>query len=266
MNEAELVLGHALKCSRTYLYLNRDRKLGKDNGLFVSRVLKRRVCGQPLAYILGQTEFMGLEFKISPGVFIPRAETEVLVEAVLNEVRARKPSDLANLRLLEIGTGSGCIAVSLAKFLPGVKIEATDISEKALGLARDNSRKNGVNINFIKSDIFACGLLAGKTYDLIVSNPPYIADTEIGKLQPEIQCEPLIALDGGNKGLGFLRRIIAGSHRFLKDDGLLILEIGYNQKDAVVDLVRESAKFSVLKVIKDYLGIERVIINRLNLR
>ena len=211
---------------------------------------------------------MGFEFKVNPGVVIPRPETELLVEAIIK--LANRKSHIANRRrILEIGTGSGCIAVSLAKLLPQVAITATDISEKALEVAKSNARLNNVDqrIDFIQADLFTfCNkryAISDKryaTYDIIVSNPPYIESGEIDNLAPEIGFEPRIGLDGGKDGLDFYRRIIGESLKHLQPGGFLALEIGLNQRKPVESILKKKKEFSVYKIIRDYNNIERIII------
>jgi release factor glutamine methyltransferase len=314
MNETELLFTEILQCDRLSLYLNRDLTLDRDNSCFVSGVLKRRIRGEPIQYILGKAEFMGLEFKVAADVFIPRPETEILVEAAI-EISSRVlrhaclPGRQAScVKILDLGTGSGCIAVSLAKFLPDTKITATDISCAALNIARENAKLHGVNIDFIQGDLFdtlggatlpppvspLCGIQSGRVdsisgavssssvspfcatpsrrvdahsltsdiYDLIISNPPYIPAAEIDTLQPEIRHEPRIALEGGEDGLEFYRRIISGSARFLKDNGYLIMEMGFSQAGCVKDIFQRLGGFQIIDVVKDYSGIDRVIVAR----
>ena len=270
MNEAELLFTDVLNCDRLSLYLNRSLKLDKDKTRLISSALKRRFLSEPIQYILSKTEFMGLSFKVTPDVFIPRPETEILVETVM-ELASGIKGQASGINILEIGTGSGCIAVSLAKSLPDIKITATDISQEALEVAKENAVLNKVNkrINFINSDLFvqyacSCGTSrCGNTqYDMIVSNPPYIATEEIENLQPEVRYEPRLALDGGEDGLVFYRRIVALAPDFLKQGGFLIMEIGFNQKRAVEEIFKNSGGFKILKVIKDYNNINRVIVTQ----
>lgn len=262
MNEAELVWTQVLGCDRLALYLNKDRKLSKEESGFVSSALTRRINREPLAYILGKTEFMGLEFKVNKDVFIPRQETEVLAETVINIV---KLLNCPIVKILDLGTGSGCIAVSLAKFLPGAGITAVDISEAALNVAKENAVLNGMaeRIDFVEGDLLNNGqgqALPLRDYDLIVSNPPYIPAGDIESGQPEVRYEPRIALDGGTDGLDFYRRIIRQPPMHLKENGLLLMEMGYNQCDAIKNIFQKSGKFEIIEIIKDYSGIERVIV------
>lgn len=260
MNEAELLFSSILNCNRLSLYLNKEILLDKNNSVFIASVLKRRMKGEPIQYILGKTEFMGFEFKVTPDVFIPRPETEILVEEVINQVARSQGHKVT--RLLDIGTGSGCIAISLAKLLSDIEITATDISEKALEIAKSNALMNNVfgRIKFIQSDLFTREGLQDACYDIIVSNPPYIPSEEIDKLQPEIKYEPRIALDGGIDGLDFYRRLISSYLRYLKRSGLLIIEIGFNQKEVLKNIFQKYADFEIIEVVKDYNGLERVMI------
>ena len=261
MTEAELLFSHILNCDRLSLYLDNKIILDRDKSLLVSSVLKRRFCAEPLQYILGKTEFMGLEFKVDASVFIPRPETEILVETALRYASTAR-------EVLDVGTGSGCIAVSIAKLLPDTKVSACDVSEAALAVARENAELNQVKINFFRSDLFLTHNsqptlnLVPTTYDLIISNPPYIPTSQIANLAPEIQYEPVIALDGGSDGLDFYRRIISEASAYLKEDGVLILEIGFGQKGAMKKISENSGAFAMIESLKDYNGIDRVIVMR----
>jgi len=259
MNETELLFTDILNCNRLSLYLNKDIFLDKAESSLVSSVLKRRIKAEPIEYILGKTEFMGLEFKVTADVFIPRPETEILVETALREssVVSRQSSDI---NILDIGTGSGCIAVSLAKFLPYAKIDAVDISKEALRIAEENAKMHNVNINFIQSNLFNNYGLWTMDYGLIVSNPPYIPTQEIETLQPEVRYEPHMALDGGKDGLDFYRRIIDKTPHYLRKDGFLVMEMGFNQKEAIKNIFQKSGYFEIIEFIKDYNNMDRVII------
>jgi len=264
MNEAELLFTDILKCGRHQLYSDRRISLAKEDAALISSALRRRIQGEPVQYILGKTEFMGLEFKVNPDVLIPRQETEILVEKALEVLKCSSAQVLQKRQILEIGTGSGCIAIALAKYMPGCNITATDISSDALELAKENALLNDVlnKIEFIQGDLFTPYPVPCTLYDIIVSNPPYVASVDIDGLQPEIQYEPRAALDGGKDGLDFYRRIIAQSPVYLRDEGFLMLEIGFGQREAVVDIFEFSSKFEIIETAKDYSGIDRVIIAR----
>jgi release factor glutamine methyltransferase len=273
MTEAELLFSEVLGCDRASLYLNKDEYLGQERNTFIASVLKRRIKGEPLQYILEKTEFFGLELKVNRDVLIPRPETELLVEAAIQVAKEKKDQ-----KILDLGTGSGCIAISLAKHLPHLHIDASDISDKALRVAKENAGLNGVKINFIQSDLFtpleaghrrcptaACGslpLTGFTSYDIIISNPPYIAAPQIRKLQPEIGFEPEVALNGGIDGLDFYRRLILSASNYLKKNGLLILEIGFDQSKELAALFKSRPGFEIIKIIKDYNNIDRIIVAR----
>lgn len=259
MNEAELVLTHLLNCDRLSLYLNKDADLGEDKCLLVSSVLKRRIKGEPVQYILGSTEFMGLEFKVDKRVLIPRPETEILVETVI-EIGDRLRVIGHSLKILDIGTGCGNIAISIARNLLYCEIDAIDISDKALEVALSNAKLNNAKINFMQSDLFNTYNLEPNTYDLIVSNPPYVPTSEIEELEPEVKYEPRIALDGGKDGLDYYRRIISQAAGYLKEGGLLVFEVGINQAGRVRDMLSAQEKFDDVRIIKDYNNIQRVVI------
>jgi len=259
VTEAELLFTNILNCSRHSLYLDKDIFLDKAKSSFVSSALRRMIQGEPIQYILGRTEFMGLEFKVTPDVFIPRPETEILVEKA---VEIARNSDPGVRSILDIGTGSGCIAVSLAKFLPNIILTATDISHKAIETAQSNALLNNVadKIKLIYSDLFTSYELLIRNYDIIVSNPPYIPAAEIEELQPEVKYEPRAALDGGKDGLDFYRRIIDKAPSYLKENGFLIMEIGFNQREAIKNIFQKSGYFQIIELIKDYNNIDRVVI------
>ena len=258
MNEAELVLTHVLNCDRLSLYLNKDSGLDKDKSAAVSDILKRRISGEPLQYILGSCEFMGMEFIVDKRALIPRPETEILVESVIKELRlAAKLSP----KILDLGTGSGCIAVAIAKLFPQSILWASDISAEALQLAAQNARLNNVDVKFIHADLFSGLEDTQEKFDLIISNPPYIKLSQLGNLAKEISFEPLQAIDAGIDGLDFYRRIINQAAVYLNNNGLLAFEVGINQA-ALVKAMVSRKNFSDIKIINDYNNIQRVVIAR----
>lgn len=236
--------------------------MGKKESLFISAALERRMRGEPIQYILGKTEFMGFRFNLREGVFIPRPETEILVEAALNAAEVLSGRLKRSLEILDIGTGCGCIAVSLAKLLGQAEITAVDISPQAIETARENAVLSNVSgkVRFIQGDLFTGCKLQATGYDIIVSNPPYVPTSQIKKLTPEVRYEPQAALDGGRRGLEFYRRIIAGAGAYLSGSGFLILEIGFKQANAVKNIFQKSGEFEIIKAVRDYRGIERVIV------
>lgn len=260
MNEAELVLTHVLNCNRLSLYLNKDICLDKNKSAQVSSILKRRIIGEPLQYILGSCEFMGLEFKVDQRALIPRPETEILVSCALEKLKSS--GKIAQPKILDLGTGSGCIAVCLAKLLPQALIWATDVSSAALQLAQENADLHKVKVKFLLGNIFSALKRSQDKFDLIISNPPYIARKEFSGLAKEISFEPALALKAGIDGLDFYRRIISQAADYLKDDGCLILEMGMGQRSFIENILRKSKNFKVIEVIKDYNNIERVIVVR----
>lgn len=265
MNEAELLFTQILDCDRLSLYLNQDMSLDEDKISLISTVLKRRILGEPLQYILGKMEFMELEFKVNKDVFIPRPETEILVETAIKiGRRLRVIGD--RLKALDICTGCGNIAISIAKILSYCEIDALDISYAALKIACENAKLNKVNINFIQSDLFNIYNLQPKTYNLIVSNPPYIPTAEIDNLQLEVRYEPRVALDGGKKGLDFYQKIVEQSPRYLKEDGILLMEMGFGQKNAIEKILQDSGNFQIIEIVKDYNHIDRVIVAKREVR
>ncbi|MCX5705246.1 MAG: peptide chain release factor N(5)-glutamine methyltransferase [Candidatus Omnitrophica bacterium] len=259
MNEAELLFTELLDCDRLTLYQNRDKALDRDLARFVALVLKRRSEGEALQYILGKAHFMGREFKVDSRVLIPRPETELLVEAALGYITKAQIGKDKSLEVLELGTGSGCIAVTLALSLENISLTATDISDDALSVARENAFINKVSskINFIQSDLF---YLCNRVYDVIISNPPYVKSLTIDSLQPEVRYEPRIALDAGRDGLLFFRRIIQESSHCMAKDGLLILEIGIDQLEPIRNLFETARDFEIIHVVTDYNQIERIIV------
>ena len=211
----------------------------------------------PVQYIMGTTDFCGLEIKVNEDVLIPRPETELLVETVigLSEVIGQK-SDVR--KILDLCTGSGCIAIALTKNLPDCKIVASDISGKAIALAGENAKTHRADrIEFIQSDLF-CDL--NGLFDIIVSNPPYISGPEFADLQEEVLKEPRIALYGGEDGLDFYRRIFNDAGKFLNDGGYVVVEIGYAQRTAVKDICENTKGFRIIDIKKDLSGIDRVIV------
>lgn len=266
MTEKEILITSILNCSRSALY-SQDWTLNGAQEKRLSEVLFLRSQGFPLQYILGEVEFFGLVFKVDQRVLIPRPETEILVEAVINLATPASGGAGSHLKILDIGTGSGCIAVSLAKSLPEVQIDALDVSHEALVLAKENAVKNCVNerINFIQSDLFlifnannANNCLG--SYDIIISNPPYLRSCDIAQLPREVRFEPRIALDGGDDGLDFYRGIIQESAKFLKKDGFLFFEIGFSQRKGIEEIIGRQDIMRLSEVRKDYSGIERVMV------
>lgn len=260
MTEKEILLTSILNCPRSSLY-NSALSLSNEQLRELRCALSLRAKGFPLQYILCETEFFGLTFKVDEKVFIPRPETEILVEKIIERV-GRNYFSHNKIEIMDIGTGSGCIAISLAKMLSISKMTAVDISHEALEVAKYNSKLNNVSqkLEFIESDLFE--ELEPDSYDLIVSNPPYIPSADIENLQREIKYEPRIALDGGRDGLDFYRRIIKDAPKFLKNGGFLFLEIGFGQHNDIAEIASKERELEIVEIVKDYLNIERVLILR----
>ncbi|WKV10242.1 peptide chain release factor N(5)-glutamine methyltransferase [Thermoanaerobacterium sp. CMT5567-10] len=252
--EAEGLLSFTLEVSKEYLLINRDKEITDDSFNKYMEVLDLRKSGMPYQYIVGEKHFMGLIFNVSPSVLIPRNDTEILVEEVLKRLKSGDT-------VLDIGTGSGAIAVSIAKY-KDVKVYAVDISDEALEVAKENACENGVSdkVIFIKSDLFS-SIPKDIKFDLIVSNPPYIRSNEINELQEEVKREPKIALDGGEDGLTFYRRIVKDSINYIKFGGIIAFEVGFNQAWDVKDILIDSG-YSDIEVVKDLQGIDRVVLGK----
>jgi len=266
--DAGVIMCYVLNCDRVYLHTHGDRALTEvEIGAFIECVYKRAK-NMPVSYITGYREFMSLNFKVNPHVLIPRPETELLVEWAVkyaDELRTRKDYGGKNISILDIGTGSGCIAVSLAYYIADCRVVAVDVSDRALEVAGFNAANIGVpeKVELLKSDLFS-RLDRQKSkyrFDIIVSNPPYIPQEQIGTLQREVAgYEPLSALAGGMDGLDFYRNIADKACEYLKPYGMLAFEVGYNQAGAVCSIMEK--KFCDLHVIRDLSGIDRVVSGR----
>ncbi len=222
----------------------------------IEKAVSTRLRRVPLAYIIGSADFLGESFHVSRDVLIPRPETEILVEETLKIAQNfHNP-----LKILEIGTGSGCIAIGLTKRLPDCRMTALDVSPKALRMARKNARVHGVagRIRFLRSDLFP----KGRRWDVIVSNPPYIPTGEIAKLEREVRREPCLALDGGRQGLEIIRKILDESPAHLEKDGFLLMEIGHDQSLLIGKIISQDRRWTEHRFIKDFAGIERILIAR----
>ena len=253
--EAEWILCEALSLDRMGLYLNFDKPLTEPELAACRGMIARRAKREPLQYILGSQEFMGLDYQVTPAVLIPRHDTEVLVaEAVSRGGGAES--------ILEIGAGSGCVAIAIAKALPDAEVSAADVSAAALAVARLNAEKHGAPVRFFEGSLFEP--FAGRRFDMVVSNPPYIPKGELDTLQPEVRgFEPLSALNGGPDGLDFYRAIVAQAPGHLNPGGWLLFEVGAGQAPAVLDLLKSGGLSAECFSAKDPAGIERVAGGRL---
>lgn len=250
--EAELLLGDILKTDIAGIILNKNEPLKATEEEKLSEYIKRRKSGEPVQYIMGYCEFMSLPFLVNPSVLIPRSDTETLVEYLISEIGDKK------IRFLDIGTGSGCIAISILKNCPNATALLIDISEGALNTAMENAKQNDVlkRAEFLKIDILKdCPM---GDFDVIVSNPPYIRPDVIVTLEKQVKdFEPYNALYGGEDGLEFYRRITDIATHILKEDGVLAYEIGYDQGKDVSEILEE--EFSDIKIIKDLCMNDRVV-------
>ena len=251
---ARVLLQFILKIDRLEIIENQKKEIDEKYYIEYMEKIEKIIQGVPLQYITNKQEFYGLEFYVDENVLIPQPDTEILVEEV---IRLANKKD--KIKVLDICTGSGCIGISLAYKLEDVHITMSDISEKALEIAEINSKNNGVNnkIHFIQSDMFE--KIEGK-YDIIVSNPPYIETETIKTLSKQVQNEPYIALDGKEDGLFFYSILLKEAPNYLKENGYLCMEIGYNQKEKIIKLAQEIGKFSKIEAKKDLSGNDRVII------
>lgn len=280
--DAEILLAGVLKVPRLDFILLKDKKINKSAAAKFKKFIIRHAKYEPVAYILGNTEFMSLEFFVNKSVLIPRPDTETLVEEIIKHVSG---AGIKKPRILDIGTGSGVIAVSLAKYIKDAEVTAADISLRALCVALKNAKHNSVGaglacpelcrrapahgkeearvplqIKFVKSDLFGAFRNKNVKFDIIVSNPPYVTKSELKKLSLFIRKhEPVTALDGGKDGLEIIKKIIRQAPDYLKKGGILAFEVGYKQAEKVKKLM-EDAGFQNIAVIKDLAGINRVLI------
>lgn len=255
--DAEVLLCAVLQCERIKLYMDFERPLTGAELSQYKNYVARRGQHEPLAYILGEKEFMRNSFKVTSATLVPRPETELLVESLIKAAQGLKAD--GDVKILDIGTGSGAIIVSLLDYLPNAKGVGVDISVDALIVAEENSRRIGVRerAGFMQSDLFS-RIPADKKFDIIVSNPPYIPAADIAGLAKDVQKEPLGALDGGADGLDFYRRIISEAMDHMTDEGILAFEVGINQAQVVAELCRK-AGFKGTAIRKDYADIERMV-------
>ena len=257
----ELLLAHLLKKKRMDLYLEFERELDEGTLAKLREMVKRRVAGEPLQYITGEVEFCGLKLLVDKRVLIPRPETELLVEAVAKRLKAESGERKDGVKIVDVGTGSGCIAIALAKKLPEAEITAVDVSAEALEVARGNGKLHQTekNVRFLESDLLQ-ELPSSFVVEAIVSNPPYIADGELAKLPKEVRdFEPVRALAAGEDGLKVIRRLVMDARRILSPSGFMALEIGAGQLKAVEDIFGQQG-LAVVEVVKDLQGHERVIV------
>ncbi len=253
--EAQVLLGFALGVTRAWVTTHPDQAADSEAAARFRSLVALRVSGHPVAYLVGVKEFYGLPLRVTPDVLIPRPETEELVEAALE----RLPRDDA-LKVLDLGTGSGCIAIAIARQRPAAQVTAVDSSTPALALARENAAALDVEVEFLPSDWFAA--LGGRRFDLIVVNPPYVAADDPHLRRGDLRFEPRPALAAGADGLAELRRIVGAAPKYLRPRGWLLFEHGYNQAEACRDLLR-NAGFGELVFRADIAGLPRIAGGRL---
>jgi len=253
--DAELLIGHALGLGRVELYTGFERPLSEDELAACRELIARRAKREPVAYILGRWGFRGLDLEVDRRVLVPRPETELLVDRCLALLEGLDGPDV-----LDVGTGSGAIALALASELPEARVAACDVSEAALDVARSNGERLAIDVEWLASDLLAG--LAGRRFQLVASNPPYVAAGEVGELEPEVRdWEPRQATVAGESGLEVIERLAAAAPAALDRDGALVLEVGAGQADAAA-LLLESAGFTGVDRDRDHAGIERIVWGR----
>jgi release factor glutamine methyltransferase len=248
---AEVLLAHALSCDRVRLYLDFDKPIGEEELARYRELVRRRAEGEPTAYLIGRREFYGRPFRVDPRVLVPRPETELLVEVAL----AALP---AGGRALDLCTGSGCVAISLALAGKEARVVATDVSEEALAVARENATALGAVVDFATGDLWSA-VHGPERFDVVASNPPYIPAKELAGLPREVRREPCIALDGGEDGLAVLRRIVEGAPARLRPGGTLCLEMHESHFEPLPALCR-SAGFARVEARRDLAGLPRLVV------
>lgn len=251
---SRILLEYVLKIDRNKLVINKDEEIENNKENEYMGYIKEVVAGKPVQYITNKQEFMGLSFFVDENVLIPQPDTEILVEEAIKYANQIKE----DVEILDMCTGSGCIGVALAKHVKNAKVTLVDISTKALEVAKKNAKENEVKekVNFIQSDMFEN--IKGK-FDVIVSNPPYIKTKVINELDLQVQNEPHLALDGGEDGLKFYEILINEAPKYLKENGKIFLEIGYDQKKEVEELARNSKLYKKIETVKDLANNDRVI-------
>lgn len=261
--KARMILSDLLGKSKEYLMIHADDEISEGiNKIFLKKI-ERLKNNEPLQYIINKQEFMGFEFYVDSNVLIPQPDTENLVEEVIYLTEKIRKNDKNQLRILDMCTGSGAIAISISKLIKNVLVYASDISKKALKIAEENSTKNQANVLFFESDLFK-KISELYKFDIIVSNPPYIETDTIKTLSEEVKKEPLLALDGGIDGLEFYRKIAEESKKYLNKDGYLAFEIGYNQRLDVEKILKEN-DYKNIYSRKDLSGNDRIVVGQVEI-
>ena len=257
--KVKMLLEYILGEDKSYLIIHNDREISGNIEAEFLKCVERLKQGEPIQYIIGKTEFYGLKFNVTPDVLIPQPDTEVLVEEIINIYNKNFSGKNDKLNILDLCTGSGAIAVCLKKNLDNVEVFASDISLKALDIARKNAIQNNTKIDFIESDLFEN---INAKFDIIVSNPPYIERRVLDTLPEEVKYEPVLALDGGEDGLDFYKKIAKESKKYLNKNGVLALEIGFDQKESVIGLMEQEGYKDIYSK-KDYDGNDRIVVSRI---
>ena len=255
--DARWIAEDVLEMTRQALFFEADRAIPRPQLIRLESMLDRRAAGEPVQYILGVADFMGLKFRVDGSVLIPRQDTEALVEAALIDLR-RRPGQPA---VLDLCAGSGCIGLSLASLAPNARVTLSDLSPEALGIARANQRELGVKVELRQGDLFDA--VKGERFDVIASNPPYIPTSDLDALQREVRFEPRIALDGGADGLDFYRRIAQSAPDHLAPGGAIFLEVGAGEAPAVLALLKAALPGAEVGTVRDLNGIERVVYGKM---
>lgn len=257
--KVKIILSNLLGEDKSYLVIHKDREISGNIEAEFLNCVERLKQGEPVQYIIGKTEFYGLEFNVNSNVLIPQPDTEILVEEVIDIYNKSFSNYNENVTILDLCTGSGAIAVSLKKNLENTEVFASDISIKALEIAKKNADKNNTEITFIESNLFEN---INTKFDIIVSNPPYIERVVLKTLSEEVKHEPVLALDGGEDGLDFYRKIAEEAKNYLKENGILAIEIGFDQKDSVTKLLEQEGYKDIYSK-KDYSGNDRIVVGKI---
>ncbi len=256
--EIEMILCFVLGCDRLQLYLHGESLLKENHVNQIEKIITRRLTREPLQFILEESWFFGRKFYVSPAVMVPTPETELLCETALGFI---KQKEIISPKIIDLGVGSGVIAITLALELKDCSVTALDISAEALEIAKKNSTDLGASgkISFVESDYFA-NVPDGEKFDLILANPPYISEEEYKELPPEVLADPKVSLTSDHEGLAAIMTILKDAPKYLKPNGRIMFEIGYNQADKVAELTSQNNNYESIVIMKDLNNIDRVII------
>lgn len=256
--EIEMILCFVLECDRLQLYLHGESLIKESHINQIDNIIKRRLTREPLQFILEESWFYGRKFFVSPAVMVPTPETELLCETALRFIKEKK---IESPKIIDLGVGSGVIGVTLALELADCSVTALDISAEALDVAKKNADDLGASekISFVQSDYFA-NVPDGEKFDLILANPPYISEDEYKELPPEVLADPKVSLTSDNEGLAAIMTILCEAPKYLKPNGRIMFEIGYNQSEKVADLTSQNDDYDSIVIMKDLNNIDRVII------